>query len=113
MATNRRSNDGLILRSALIVVVVVVTVKLVGGLRTQERRWYARAQLLGWMIVGDTVFYIGSIVVGLWFVDGPTLVADNALFLAVFVVLHLPVLWLGGRIVLLARRLLAGVSTLS
>jgi hypothetical protein len=60
------------------VAVIVSTARTAAGLRTRQRRWYARARLLGRLIVGNTVFYLGSLVVGLWAVDGPSLVAENS-----------------------------------
>jgi hypothetical protein len=89
----------------LVVAVVVNTAKIAAGLRTRQRRWYSRAQLLGWIIIGNTVFYLGSLVVGLWAIDGRSLVAENSPYLVAALVLHLPLLWLSVRIIGKARRL--------
>jgi hypothetical protein len=87
----------------------VGTVKVTGGLRTTRLlRWYPRAQLLGWIIIGNTALYLGSIVVGLWVIDGASLVAENAVYMLGVFVLHLPLLWLSVRIVRRARSLTTG-----
>jgi hypothetical protein len=89
----------------LVVAVVVGTANIAAGLRTRQRRWYSRAQLLGWLIIGNTVFYLGSLIVGLWAVDGWSLVAENSAYLVAVLVLHLPLLWLSVRVIGKARRL--------
>ncbi len=89
----------------LMVTIVVGTAEIAAGLRTRQRRASARAQLLGWMIIGNTVFYLGSLVVGMWAVDGLSLVAENSIYLAFALVLHLPSLWLSVRVIGKARRL--------
>jgi hypothetical protein len=90
---------------ALVIAVAVGTTKTAAGLRTRQRRWYVRAELLGWSIIGGTVFYLGSLVIGLWAVDGRSLVAENAGYLVAALLLHLPSLWLSVRIIGKARRL--------
>ena len=95
----------------LAIAIAVGTTKTAAGLRTRQRRWYAYAQLLGWSIIGGTVFYLGSLVVGLWAVDGQSLVAENAGYLVAALLLHLPSLWLSVRIIRKARRLTGDHAT--
>jgi hypothetical protein len=94
----------------LSVAIVMGTTKTTAGLRARQRSSYARAQLLGWLIIGNTAFYLGSLVVGMWMVDGWSLVAENSPYLIGALVLHLPLLWLSVRIIGKARRLAASAS---
>lgn len=91
----------------LAVAIVMGTTKTTAGLRARQRNSYARAQLLGWLIIGNTVFYLGSLAVGMWMVDGWSLVAENSPYLIGALVVHLPLLWLSARIISKARRLAA------
>ncbi|UQU63734.1 hypothetical protein COUCH_32865 [Couchioplanes caeruleus] len=85
----------------LIAVAIVAAVAVAAGVRSDEPPWFQCARVLGWILVGDTAFYLGSVIVGLLTVGGWPELADLSWEVVILTLANAPLIWLGAS---LARR---------
>jgi hypothetical protein len=90
-----------VLEGFLLLAAITVSVLIAVGLHRDEEQWLGRARRFGWLLVYDTVFYVGSAVVAVVVWGGLDNLRDQAPGLLVLAVVNVPIAWLGRRV---ARR---------
>ncbi|MEV4706085.1 hypothetical protein [Actinoplanes sp. NPDC049316] len=78
---------------------IAAAVAVAAGVRRDEDRWFPRARVLGWVLVTDTVLYLGSVIVALLMWGGWADLADLSWAVALLTVGNAPLIWLGASMI--------------